>query len=109
MAEGLRRYGFGEHAGKLAMSVFDASQAFDHQSPEVFAGFDRETTTVPVEYPTASRPQAWSSAAPLLALRTLLGLDVVDGALQAAPNRPDRLGKLALRGVHVRGERVSVG
>ena len=109
VAEGLRRYGFSDHAGKLAMSVFDASQAFDHQSPEVFAGFDRETTTVPVEYPTASRPQAWSSAAPLLALRTLLGLDVVDGALHATPALPDRVGKLALRGVHVRGERVSVG
>jgi glycogen debranching enzyme len=106
IAEGLRRYGFFEESRKLAMSVFAAAQAFDHEAPEVFAGFDREQTTVPVEYPTASRPQAWSSAAPLLALRTLLGLDVVDGNLQVEPNLPGALATLALDGVHVRGQRL---
>jgi glycogen debranching enzyme len=106
IAEGLRRYGFLEESRQLAMSVFAAARAFDHEPPEVFAGFDRETTTVPVEYPTASRPQAWSSAAPLLALRTLLGLDVVDGTLQTDPNLPDELATLRVNGVHVRGRRV---
>jgi glycogen debranching enzyme len=105
IAEGLRRYGFVEEATKLAMSVFAAARAFDHEAPEVFAGFDRERTTVPVEYPTASRPQAWSSAAPLLALRTLLGLDVEDGELRTAPFLPDELGRLRLKGVHVGGGR----
>jgi glycogen debranching enzyme len=31
-------------------------------------------TGVPVAFPTASRPQAWAAAAPLLLLTTLLGL-----------------------------------
>jgi hypothetical protein len=36
--------------------------------------------------PTASRPQAWAAGPPLLALRTALGLDVVDGTLRIDPH-----------------------
>ncbi|MEJ7697186.1 MAG: hypothetical protein WKF78_11345 [Candidatus Limnocylindrales bacterium] len=87
IAEGLRRYGFREDAGRLAWALFEAAEAFEYRLPEVFAGFDREATTVAVEYPTASRPQAWASAAPLLAIRTLLGLDAEDGAIGSDASR----------------------
>jgi glycogen debranching enzyme len=63
----------------------------------VFAGFDREATVVPVEYPTASRPQAWAAAAPLLAIRTLLGLDADDGQVRSTPHLPPSLGRLELQ------------
>jgi hypothetical protein len=56
---------------------------------------------VPVEYPKALKPQSWAAAAPLLALRTLLGLDVVDRRLRSAP-----IAKLRLTGIEVRGKRV---
>jgi hypothetical protein len=38
-----------------------------------------------------------------LCLRTLLGLDVVDGTLRSKPLYGDMFGKLTLRGVRVRG------
>ena len=97
IAEGLRRYGFRDDAGRLAWALFEAAEAFEYRLPEVFAGFDREATTVAVEYPTASRPQAWASAAPLLAIRTLLGLDAEDGAIRSVPSLPGPIGHLELR------------
>jgi glycogen debranching enzyme len=109
VAEGLRRYGYRQEASRLVMSLFEAAGGFGHRLPELFAGFDRDTTTIPIEYAKASSPQAWASAAPLLGLRTLLGLDVVDDALSVSPHLPDGLHRLNLRGVPVRGRRVDVG
>ena len=71
--------------------------------PEVFAGFARDETNMPIEYPDALKPQSWAAAAPLLALRTLLGLDVVDGKLKTHSTQVEKLGKLRLRGVTVPG------
>jgi hypothetical protein len=53
-------------------------------------------------------PQSWSAAAPLLALRTMLGLDVVDGELRARPELPDDLRGLRVRGISFRGGRRDV-
>ena len=105
-AEGLRRYGFRAEASELALTILQAAAAFGHRLPEVFAGFARDRAHTPVEYPGALKPQAWAAGAPLLALRTLLGLDVVDGRLRCRPAVPERLGALALRGIEVRGRRV---
>jgi len=97
IAEGLRRYGFREDAGRLAWALFEAAEAFEYRLPEVFAGFDRDATTVAVEYPTASRPQAWAAAAPLMAIRTLLGLDAEDGKVRSDPVLPNPIDHLELR------------
>jgi glycogen debranching enzyme len=105
VAEGLRRYGFRDQASDLVAALFDAAPSFDYQLPEVFAGYARVETTIPVEYPTASRPQAWAAAAPLLGLRTLLGLDAHPDGLGCAPCVPERLGRLGLRGLAFRGAR----
>jgi glycogen debranching enzyme len=106
-AEGMRRYGFHDEAGRVCKSVLDAADAFSNQLPEVFAGFPRDATGVPIEYPDALKPQSWSAATPLLVLRTLLGLDVVDGRLRSRLMQPT-VGRLALRRVEVRGQRVDV-
>jgi glycogen debranching enzyme len=101
VAAGMRRYGFDEEAAKLCKALLEAAEAFSNQLPEVFAGFPRDESGVPVEYPDALKPQSWAAAAPLLALRTLLGLDVVDGRLRSAP-----IERLKLQGIEVRGRRV---
>lgn len=106
VAEGLRRYGYRREATLLTTSMLEAAGHFDHRLPEVFAGYPRDATTVPVEYPTASKPQAWAAGTPLLGLRTLLGLDVIDRALSVDPVLPDGHGHMRLRGLRVRGERV---
>jgi glycogen debranching enzyme len=101
VAEGMRRYGFHEQASTLALGLFEAAQWFAYRLPEVFAGLDRPDTEMPVEYPRASRPQAWSAGAPLLALRTLLGLDP-GPRLRASPHLPAEVADLAIRGIHHR-------
>jgi glycogen debranching enzyme len=81
----------------------DAATAFGNQLPEAFAGFSRDRSGVPVEYPNALKPQSWAAAAPLLALRTLLGLDVVNGRVRSRPHVPKGLGRLRLRNTGARG------
>ncbi len=101
VAEGMRRYGHREQASHLALMLIQAAGAFEYRLPEVFAGFAREETGAPVEYPTASRPQAWAAGAPLLALRTALGLDVVDGTLRIDPHLSQGWGRVRLDNVAV--------
>jgi glycogen debranching enzyme len=101
VAEGMRRYGFRDEAARLCEGLLGAAEAFGLQLPEVFAGFPRDESGVPVEYPGALKPQSWAAAAPLLAIRTLLGLDVVGGRLRSRPHLPESLGRLELRNVKV--------
>ena len=108
-AEGLRRYGFRDEATRLARALLQAASAFEHRLPEVFGGFTRDASGVCTAYPDALKPQAWAAGAPLLALRTLLGVDVVRGRLHARPHVPDDYDRLRLRGVRVRGETSDVG
>jgi glycogen debranching enzyme len=72
---GLRRYGYREESARIAAAMLEAAEYFNHRLPEAFAGYPRELTEYPVEYPTACSPQAWATAAPLLLVRTMLGLD----------------------------------
>jgi glycogen debranching enzyme len=108
VAEGLRRYGFRREATRLVAALVEAAAQFEYRLPEVFAGFDREETRIAVEYPTASRPQAWAAGAPLLAVRTLLGLDPDGTSLRCAPSLPPSVRTLSLRRVEYRGTRTDV-
>ena len=108
IAHGLAAYGHHDEAHAIGMALVEASTHFEYRLPEVFAGYPRALTGVPVEYPTASRPQAWSTGTPLLLLRTLLGLEPEDGELTVNPALPDRIGYLGLRDVPGRWGRASV-
>ena len=94
IAEGFRRYGFCEQASALALAIIETAGFVEYRLPEVFAGFPREDTRFPVEYPTACSPQAWATGAPLLFVRTLLGLDSDGEHLIVAPAVPDAIGRL---------------
>jgi glycogen debranching enzyme len=96
-AAGMRRYGFHEEAGRVCAGLLDAAEAFSNQLPEVFAGFARDKAGLPVEYPDALKPQSWAAAAPLLLIRTLLGLDASDGKVRSRPRVPESIGRLRLR------------
>ncbi len=75
-------------------------------SPEAFAGYPRELTGFPVEYPTACSPQAWASGAPLLLLRAILGLEPVGDHLLVDPALPAMLGQIELLDIPGRWGRV---
>ena len=64
--------------------------------PEAFGGYARAMTQHPVQYPTACSPQAWSTGAPLLLLRTMLGLEPVGDHLLVDPALPSHIGAIAL-------------
>src|SRR5947209_8832838 len=88
IAWGLRRYGFKEEAARVAAGILDAAEFFDGRLPEAFGGYHRSLTKYPVQYPTACSPQAWSTGAPLLLLRTMLGLEPIGEHLLVDPALP---------------------
>ncbi|HYU60486.1 MAG TPA: glycogen debranching N-terminal domain-containing protein [Solirubrobacterales bacterium] len=99
IAAGLARYGYREQAARIAAAMFDAAAFFDYRLPETFAGYPRERTRFPVEYPTACSPQAWATGAPLMLLRVLLGLEPDRDQLGIDPLLPDGIERIALRGI----------
>jgi glycogen debranching enzyme len=100
IAAGLARYGHQQEACTIASAILAAAPAFEHRLPEVFAGFPAALTSVPVAFPTASRPQAWAAGAPLLLLSTILGLQ--PGDTEAAADLPDPTGHVSLQRHHDR-------
>jgi glycogen debranching enzyme len=99
VAAGLARYGDRAGAGRLALALLQAAYFFECRLPEVFAGYPRERTVYPVEYPTACTPQAWAAGAPLLLFRVLLGLEPNGDRLASDPALPPWVGSLAIRGI----------
>jgi len=99
---GLLRYahlaGAVELAERLSTGLLDAAAAFGARLPELFCGFGRSEFSPPVPYPTSCSPQAWASAAPLLLVRSHLGLepDVPRRRLAIRPRLPTRWGTVTL-------------
>jgi Glycogen debranching enzyme len=104
-AAGARRYGFDAVGGQLSSGLLAAAQHFPaYRLPELFCGFDRDATTAPVSYPVACSPQAWAAAAPLMLIRTMLGLHADASARQLTLDRPELppdITKIVVRGLRV--------
>ncbi|MCX4093125.1 glycogen debranching N-terminal domain-containing protein [Nocardia sp. alder85J] len=106
---GLLRYrhipGAIELATRLADGLLDAAAAFGGRLPELFCGFPRSRFSAPVPYPTSCSPQAWASAAPLLLVRSFLGLnpDAPNHTLTIQPHLPPRWGRIALTDLRLGG------
>jgi glycogen debranching enzyme len=96
IAWGLRRYGFKKEAARLAFAMLEAAELFNNRLPEAFAGYQRQNTKYPVEYPTACSPQAWATGAPLLLIRALLGLGTDGRHLFVDPAVPEEIGQISL-------------
>ncbi|MFC6022449.1 glycogen debranching N-terminal domain-containing protein [Plantactinospora solaniradicis] len=96
IALGLRRYGFEEHAARLATRMIEASGYFGGRLPEAFAGYDRARTRYPVQYPRACSPYCSSAGTPLVLLRSLLGLRPHQEHLTIDPAIPEELGRIEL-------------
>jgi glycogen debranching enzyme len=106
IAWGLRRYGFAEEAAAIAAGILEAAEIFHGRLPEAFGGYPRRATMYPVRYPTACSPQAWSAGAPLLLLRTALGLEPQGDKLVVDPALPKRIGHLELLDLPGRWHRI---
>ncbi len=107
---GLARYGHRHEAAAIGRGLLEAAQHQDGRLPELLGGFARDDVTSPVPYPTACSPQAWASAAPLLVMRALLGLepDVPAGRVQVGPAPLHSVHELVLEGVPLADGRLTV-
>ncbi len=105
---GLVRRGFAGQAATLAEGLVAAGAAFDGRLPELFGGFDRADIAVPVPYPAACRPQAWSAASAVTILQAFLGLeaDAPGGVLRVSP--PGGIGAVTVSGLRVAGRELRV-
>ena len=105
IASGFKRYGFRDEANLLCGRIFEASQHFaEFRLPELFCGFDRDVSAVPVPYPVACSPQAWAAGSLFLFLETMLGLrpHASAGELELAkPELPDWLAKVTVANLRV--------
>lgn len=99
---GLLRYahlpGAVDLAQRLATGLLDAAASFGGRLPELFCGFSRSEFSPPIPYPTSCSPQAWASAAPLLLVRSFLGLEphVPQQRLVVRPHLPGQWGRVRL-------------
>jgi glycogen debranching enzyme len=104
-AAGFARYGLFHETRKVAGALFEATNHFrEARLPELFCGFERATSALPVPYPVACSPQAWAAGSLFHLMTATLGL------------RPDARGRRLelvrpalptwLPGLRVRGLRV---
>jgi hypothetical protein len=84
--------------GARGAALLDAAEAFGGRLPELYCGLPRSQFSSPVPYPTSCSPQAWASAAPLLLLRSFLGLDhhVPHKKVTVCPQLPTAWGRVTL-------------
>jgi glycogen debranching enzyme len=108
IAAGMKRVGRHDAADRIASRIFEAAQhSPDFRLPELFCGFDRGLAEMPVPYPVACSPQAWSAATSLSLLQTMLGMhaDAARDVLELdRPHLPAWLGKVTVHELRV-GER----
>ncbi|QNK81372.1 glycogen debranching N-terminal domain-containing protein [Nakamurella sp. PAMC28650] len=105
---GLMRAGFAVEAMVLAEGLLAAGAAFGGRLPELYGGFSRQESPVPVPYPASCRPQAWSAASAVVLLQTYLGLeaDVPAGTVRISP--ADGIGALSVSGLQIAGSNLDV-
>jgi glycogen debranching enzyme len=112
IAHGLRRYELDDKAIELIDQVAAAGAFFPlARYPELWCGFSSDTVPVPVQYPVACRPQAWSSGAPLLMIRSYGGITAKapEGRLEIIrPRLPKWLTEIEIRGMRIGETRLDL-
>jgi glycogen debranching enzyme len=75
IAMGLKKYNLYDRLSELFTGMYDAASVFPlYRLPELFSGFQRGKYNMPVKYPVACSPQAWSAGTIPYMLIAALGL-----------------------------------
>ncbi|PYK45500.1 MAG: amylo-alpha-1,6-glucosidase, partial [Verrucomicrobia bacterium] len=105
IAAGFKRYGFDHEALRIMSGLIDAAVHFQsYRLPELFGGFAQQDYGIPVSYPVACQPQAWSAGAVPYLLTTALGLegDGFESKLRIVrPMLPENVNQVEVRGLRV--------
>ena len=108
---GMRKTGDASGPLRLMEGLMAAAQAFNQRLPELFCGFERQSSESPVGYPVACLPQAWSAGSALMSLQACLGIEV-DGWSEKitirSPRLPAQTQSAWVEGIAVAGGRVSL-
>jgi glycogen debranching enzyme len=111
-AAGFARYGLFEETRLVAGALFEATAHFrEARLPELFCGFDRASSPLPVPYPVACSPQAWAAGSLYHVMAATLGLrpDARARRLELVrPALPAWLPSLRVRGLRVGEARVDL-
>jgi glycogen debranching enzyme len=111
-AAGLRRYGFEDDCIALFEALLEAASHADGlRLPELYAGYARSGSEIPVPYPVACRPQAWAAGAIPYLLTSALGLraDGLDRRLVVRrPTLPRWVGRVEVEDLRIAGARVDL-
>ncbi len=76
IAAGLRRYGFDDAFQRVFQGILSTAMYYaEYRLPELFAGFAQDDYSIPVRYPVACHPQAWSAGAVPFLMERELGLE----------------------------------
>jgi glycogen debranching enzyme len=107
---GLRRAGFIDEALKVTSGLLGAAEASGGRLPELFSGLTADDVPTPAPYPASCSPQAWASAAPLLLVRALLGLepDIPRRRVLLDPVLPEGAAWLLLAAMPIGGSSVTI-
>ncbi|MFD4422392.1 glycogen debranching N-terminal domain-containing protein [Agromyces sp. NPDC058484] len=103
---GLAREGRGSDAASLIEGLLRAASAFGFRMPELHSGDPATEVAVPVPYPAACRPQAWSAAASVAVLTAVLGLQPDGDELHTTP--VSSFGAVSVDGLRLGARDVSV-
>ena len=111
-AAGFARYGLFEETRLVAGALFEATAHFrEARLPELFCGFTRAASPLPVPYPVACSPQAWAAGSLYHLMAATLGLrpDARAKRLELVrPALPTWLPGLRVRGLRVGDAQVDL-
>jgi len=111
IAQGMAHYRLSAPAMRVFDGILGAASHFrDRRLPELYCGLPRSGGSL-VHYPVACSPQAWASAAPLLLLQAVLGIeaDALNGRLTITnPSLPTSVNRLEIDDLRVGDARVSI-
>jgi glycogen debranching enzyme len=104
-AAGFARYGLFEETRLVAGALFEATAHFrEARLPELFCGFERSASPLPVPYPVACSPQAWAAGSLYHLMTATLGMrpDARANRLELVrPALPTWMPGLRVRGLRI--------
>jgi glycogen debranching enzyme len=106
---GLYRYGFYQEAIKIMNGLLGAASYFENaRLPELFCGFSRSESRIPIDYPTSSSPQAWASGTLPFMVTTMAGLEAqANRQLKIKPSLVPGLQEVVYEGIKIASSHVS--
>jgi glycogen debranching enzyme len=112
IAMGMKKYGYKDELTRLFTGMYDAAGHYlSYRLPELFGGYHRPRYPVPIKYPVACSPQAWSSGTIPYMLTASLGMvpDALEQKLTLnQPQLPPWLETLKINSLHVGRGRVQL-